>query len=125
MRADVREEIPLHHEREDVNRDTGWSGSEGLGQVAGSTGSMWYTSDDHSDSVAGPQDKRNGPRSGPDARNIRYRGRADTTASKKKVPTVAKSTRGTSPHDRVTRVSGVKITPPMFAGPVPSTHSHA
>lgn len=38
-----------------------------------------------------------------------------------KVPTMAKSTRGSDPVDRVTRISGVKITPPTLAAPVPST----
>lgn len=34
---------------------------------------------------------------------------------------VAKSTRGPDPSDRVTRNSGVKITPPTDAAPVPTT----
>jgi len=38
---------------------------------------------------------------------------------------VAKSTRGPDPSDRVTRISGVKITPPTHAGPVPSITTNA
>lgn len=38
---------------------------------------------------------------------------------------MAKSTRGPDPVDRVTRDSGVKITPPTHSGPVPSTHTSA
>lgn len=34
---------------------------------------------------------------------------------------MAQSTRGPDPSDRVTRNSGVKITPPMHAGPVTTT----
>jgi hypothetical protein len=34
---------------------------------------------------------------------------------------MAQSTRGPDPVDRVTRISGVKITPPTLAAPVPST----
>lgn len=93
-----------------------------LGQMTGSTGSMWYASDDHSVLVSGPLDKRNGPAvvlvlvtpgAGP--------GRHTTTT---KVPTMAKSTRGLYPVDRSPRsfcTSGVKITPPMQPGPVPTT----
>lgn len=88
----------------------------------GVTGSMWYTSDGHSVSVAGHKTIRNGPAAslvlvtpgaGP--------GRHSTST---KVPTMAKSTRGLDPVDRSTRslcVYGVKITPPTQPGPVPTT----
>lgn len=92
--------------------------------MAGPTGSMWYVSDDHSDSVAGHKTKKVRPRSGPGAGNTGCEV-GSTLNPLLKVPTMAKSTRGASPHDRVTRVSGVKITPPMFAGPVPSIPSVA
>ena len=92
--------------------------------MVGSTGSMWYTSDDRSDRVAGHKTKKVRPRSGPGAGNTGCEV-GSTLNLLLKVPTMAKSTRGASPHDRVTRVSGVKITPPTCTGPVPSTHSHA
>ena len=38
---------------------------------------------------------------------------------------VTKRTRGPDPTDRVTRISGVNITPPTLAVPVPSTHTEA
>lgn len=38
-----------------------------------------------------------------------------------KVPTMAKRTRGPDPVDRLTRLSGVNITPPTDSGPVTST----
>jgi hypothetical protein len=38
---------------------------------------------------------------------------------------VAKSTRGVPPSDRVTRSSGVNITPPTCSGPVTTTHTSA
>ena len=38
---------------------------------------------------------------------------------------VAKSTRGPNPVDRLTRISGVKITPPTHVVPVPSISSIA
>ena len=95
-----------------------------LGQVVGSTGSMWYTSDDRSDMVTGHKTKKVRPRSGPGAGNTGCEV-GSTLNQLLKVPTMAKSTRGTSPHDRVTRISGVKITPPTAAAPAPSTHSLA
>jgi hypothetical protein len=94
--------------------------------VAWSTGRLVPAPDDHSDVVYGSQTTWNGPAvvlvlvtpgAGP--------GRHSTLT---KVPTMAKSTRGTSPYDRWLRSfcgSGVKITPPTQPGPVPSTHTVA
>jgi hypothetical protein len=94
--------------------------------VAWSTGRLSLASDDHSVVVFGSQTTWNGPAvvlvlvtpgAGP--------GRHSTLA---KVPTMAKSTRDTSPHDRWLRSfcgSGVNITPPTQPGPVPSTPAAA
>ena len=93
------------------------------GQVVGSTGSMWYTSDDRSDMVAGHKTKKVRPRSCPGAGNTGCE--VGSTHNLDEGADVAKSTRGIPPSDRWTRSSGVNITPPSIAAPVPSTHSHA
>ena len=93
----------------------------------GSTGSMWYTSDGRSDSVAGHKTKKVRPRRCPGVTSTRYEA-GSTHNPLLKVPTMAKSTRGTSPSGRSPRslcVSGVKITPPTQPGPVPTTHTVA
>jgi hypothetical protein len=51
--------------------------------------------------------------------------RHHTGSKRMKVPTMAKRTRGPDPSDRVTRDSGVKITPLARMVPVPPTHSIA
>lgn len=75
--------------------------------------------DDPSDAVSADKTIRNGPAvilmfaasgAGP--------GRHTTLT---KVPTMAKRTRGPDPVDKVTRISGVNITPPTLAGPVTAT----
>lgn len=53
------------------------------------------------------------------------RGLSTLTALTNEGADVAKSTRGTNPVDRLTRISGVKITPPTHADPVPTTHTVA
>lgn len=51
----------------------------------------------------------------------RTRGLSTLTALTNEGADVAKSTRGPDPSDRVTRNSGVKITPPTHADPVTTT----
>ncbi len=51
--------------------------------------------------------------------------RHHTATKRMKVPTMAKRTRGPDPSDRVTRESGVKITPLARMVPVPTTPTTA
>jgi hypothetical protein len=95
----------------------------GPGTTAVSTGRLSTAPDDHSDVVAADKTTWNGPAvvqmlqtsgAGP--------GRHSTST---KVPTMAKRTRGPDPVDRVTRDSGVTITPLARTVPVPTTRTVA
>ena len=79
------------------------------GQVVGSTGSMWYTSDDRSDMVAGHRTKKVRPRSCPGAGNTGCE--VGSTRNPNEGADVAKSTRGVPRSDSRARNSAVKITP--------------
>lgn len=104
--------------------------------MVGSTGSMWYTSDVQSVARLGGRRHRTEKSEAPAATVVAVpvceagtRGLSTlTVAERMKVPTMAKSTRGSYPVDRLPRSlcdSGVKITPPTQPGPVPSTPSVA
>jgi hypothetical protein len=80
-----------------------------------STGRLRLAPDEESD---GAPETKERPRSIPVASTTGAGPGRHSTSTK--VPTMAKSTRGPSPSDRVTRISGVKITPLARMVPVPS-----
>lgn len=79
--------------------------------------------DNHSDVVVAYKTKRSDPAVVPVLVTLGARSGRHSTSTK--VPTMAKSTRGSYPLDRVTRISGVKITPLARMVPVPTTRSVA
>jgi len=87
--------------------------------MTSSTGRLGPAPDDHSDAESGAIDKGTAPQHSGCVNN--RCGAGPTHNLQQKVPTMAKSTRGPDPVDRVTRISGVKITPPTLAAPVPTT----
>jgi len=93
-----------------------------MGQMHRSTGSVVFAPDGHSDVVAGSQAMER-PRSSPVVSATGAGPGRHSTVTK--VSTMAKRTRGPDPSDRLTRISGVKITPPTHADPVPSITTSA
>jgi hypothetical protein len=88
-----------------------------------STGRLVPAPDDHSDVVLAYKTKRSDPAVVPVLVTLGARSGRHTTWTK--VPTMAKRTRGIPPSDRVTRISGVKITPLARMVPVPTTRTVA
>jgi hypothetical protein len=86
--------------------------------VRTSTGKLSAAPDDHSDVGLADKTKRSDPAVVPVLVTLGARSGRHSTHTK--VPTMAKSTRGPSPSDRVTRISSVKITPLARMVPVPS-----
>jgi hypothetical protein len=94
--------------------------------VESSTDRLGLAPDDYSDMRMvglGPKTKER-PRWIPRCVNTRERGRADTQPLRR-CRLMAKSTRGSSPDDSRTPLSGVNITPPTQRGPVTTTHTVA